>query len=116
MRKMFFNNCQIQIYEPVKTGGHDKYTGAKEEKYVLKTTVPANFQNNSNSDTEVEQGKKLEDTYKVYVNINTPVTDRSILRKVGEQQTYKIEGSPQKFTNLIPHIKLNIKLHRVKVF
>lgn len=112
---MLINNIQLEIYEPRITGDFDEYTGAKKEEYELISTVPADFQNNSANDTQAEQGKKLEDTFKVYVKIDTQVTDRSILRIKGESDTYKLEGSPQKFTNIIPHLRLQLKKHRVKV-
>ena len=59
-----------------------------------------------------EYGKILEDTYKIYFDIDVPVTDTMIIRRVGEAETYTINGSPSKYHTLIPHIKVNVQKQR----
>lgn len=109
---VFFPNSQIELWEYNEDEDIPNFYGESSVSYTLVGVYEADFQNMSPKDTLQEYGKILEDTYKAYFNADVPITDTMILRKTDEPYTYTINGSPQKYGNLIPHIKVNLQKQR----
>ena len=109
---VFFPDDDIELWEYSEDGEIPNFFGETEASYHLIGVYKGDFQNMSPKDSIEEYGKILQDTYKCYFNIDVPVTDTMILRKVGEEATYTINGSPLKYTHLIPHIKVNLTKQR----
>ena len=107
-----FVNCQIEIYEPSEKPHLDPYTNEPKDTWDLITVVDADFQNISPEDTQREVGKFLEDTHKIYVDIDTPVTDKSVIKIKGEPHTYEVIGSPQKFPTFHNFTKIIVQRER----
>lgn len=111
----FFPNCTIEIYELSETETFNEYTGEPEDTWIRVDTVPADFQPNNNKETQHEYGKELQDTFKVYVDLNTIVSDKSIIKIVGEPKTYDVIGTPQKWNRFHKYIKIIVQEHRKPV-
>lgn len=107
-----FVNCQIEIYEPSEEPHLNKYTNELEDVWDLVATVDADFQHIAPEDTQREIGKFLEDTHKIYVDIETPVTDKSRIKIKGEPSTYEVIGSPQKFPTFHDFTKIIVQKER----
>lgn len=107
----FFDNCQLELWEPIKINEYNDY-GEQIINHVLIDTVPADFQPLSPESSIRMFGKILQDTYKVYLNMNVNVTDKTICRIVGESTTYELIGSPMTNNNLLHHKKILIRKQR----
>lgn len=107
-----FVNCQIEIYEPSETPHINKYTNEPEDTWDLVATVDADFQNISPEDTQREVGKFLEDTHKIYVDLGTPITDKSVIKVKGFPETFEVVGSPQIFPTFHNFIKIIVQRER----
>lgn len=108
----YYPNCRIEIYEPSESE-LDCYTGEPLDTWDLVTTVPADFQPVSDDDVQSEWGKELKDLFKVYVDGDTPVTDKSRLKIVGEPEvSYDIVGSPQRWNRFHHFIKIIVQIQR----
>lgn len=111
----FFPNCTIEIYEPSEKPKLNKYTGEPEDEWILVDTVKADFQQNNNTEKQEEYGKVLEDQFDVYVDLSTTVSDRSIIKIVGEPKTYDVIGTPQRWNRFHNFIKIVVQEHRKSV-
>ena len=109
---VFFPNSKIELWEYCEDDSIPNFFGETTASYTLVGVYDGDFQNMSPKDSLQEYGKILEDTFKVYFDVNVPVTDTMILRKVDEPYTYTINGSPQKYRNVLPHIKVNLQRQR----
>ena len=90
---VFFPNYELELYEYTSLDVCDAY-GNPKKGYKYHSTVPCDFQPLSYTDSMEEFGKILEDTYKIYLNPNTPVNDKMVLRLKGYDDTYNIIGTP----------------------
>ena len=108
---VFFPDTSIELWEYGEEGIPDFY-GETTASYSFVGVFDVDFQNLSPHDSEEEFGKILEDSYKIYMDTSVPVTDTMIIRRVGEEDTYTIEGSPQHYNSLIPHIKVIVQKQR----
>lgn len=106
-----FNKKQVELYDYTESTEYNVYGEPKEE-YTYIGTYQCDFQPLSPSATLKQYGKILTDTYKIYLNINTPINDKTILRIKGGKDTYELVGSPEYHTNILPHIKLQVKKTR----
>ena len=109
---LFFPNEEIELWEYVEKESRDRFLGEAEFEYVLIDTVPCDFQPMSPKDSQMEYGKILEDAYKIYVDINTPIHDTMILRLVGRPETYKITGTPLRNNHFLQHHKIVVQKQR----
>ena len=111
---VFFPNCEIELWDYTEDDVLPNIYGEVEQYYVLVDVVECDFQNLSNQDSLKEFGKILQDTYKLYLDVNVPINDRMIIRKVGEKWTYEIKGTPM--TNfhfdITNHKKIIVQKHR----
>ena len=112
---VYFPNCTIQIYEPSESQTLNPYTGEPEDTWTLVATVSADFQQTSNQETQTEYGKVLEDQFDVFVDLSTTISDKSIIKIVGETKTYDVIGTPQKWNRFLNFKKIVVREHRKPV-
>lgn len=106
-----FPNRKLEIWD-YEEGSIDEYGTTK--KYVLNSVISVDSQPLSHADAMKNSGSLIEDTMKIYCNINAPITATSILRFTDEDSTYKVIGNPERNNHLIPHMKVEIQLQQVK--
>lgn len=94
----FFKNTDIDIYT---YDGLDKYG---DKQYTHKDTIEGDIQSLSNEDSMEIFGKILQDTYKLYLDINTSITDTDHLRIQGE--CYKVIGSVENWNHILQFKKV----------
>lgn len=73
---------------------------------------PCDFQTQSTRDSQLMFGKILNDTFKLFLDINVPIHDKMIIMKKGEPYTYRIIGSPQKYDHFLHHQELTVQKTR----
>lgn len=113
---VFFPNCTIELWEYTETSELDSYLEPKKT-YQLQETVECDFQSMSPKDMLSEFGEILQDTYKIYLDINTEISSSMVLRVVGQESTYQILGTPMHNNHLsiVQHKKIVIQKHRKPV-
>ena len=105
----FFNNTTIELYS-FQQGGYDDY--GRKNNYTLKGEYPADIQPLSPQSSQQIFGKILQDTYKMYLNIDVPIEDTDIIKIPGEG-TFEIVGSVETWNHgLINHKKVTLQKHR----
>ena len=57
-------------------------------------------------------GKILTDTYKLFLDYDVPITDKMMVKKEGEDDTYVLIGSPQKYDHFLKHQEITIQKTR----
>lgn len=108
----FFPNTELELWEYKESDTEFNLYGEAELEYKLITTVSCDFQPLSPTDSLKEYGEILQDTYKTYIDLDSPVTDTMICRIVGESDTYKIVGTPVRNNHVLNHTKLVLKKER----
>ena len=110
---VFFPNQELELYEYVETSELNSYLEPKKE-YQYTSTVPCDFQPMTPKESLKEFGEILEDTYKIYVDVNVPVVSSMILKLTGANDTYEIIGTPIQNNHFeeVQHIKLIVKKQR----
>lgn len=108
----FFKNEDMELYEIIESSSRYNVYGEAEVEYELVGVYPCDFQPMSPRDVYKEFGKVLQDTYKIYCNIDVPVTDTMIIKLKGKPETYHIIGSPEFNTRLLKHIKMEVQKTR----
>lgn len=108
----FFRKKELEIYDYKEDTLEYNVYGEPKERYTYVGTYPCDFQPLSPNATLKEFGKILTDTYKIYLNINTPINDKSVFRLKGESDTYICIGSPQYHYNIIKHVKVEVQKTR----
>ena len=109
----FFNNTCIQLFSYNELSEED-FFGEKHE-YQLKGEYHADIQPLSPASSQRVFGKILQDTYKIYLNIDVPIEDTDLI-KIPDEGTFEIVGSVEKWNHgLINHQKVTIKKHRKDV-
>lgn len=94
----FFKNTDIGIYT---YDGLDKYG---DKQYSHNNTIEGDIQPLSNEDSMEIFGKVLQDTYKLYLDINTSINDTDHLRIQGE--CYKVIGSVENWNHVLQFKKV----------
>lgn len=108
----FFPNETIELWEYTETDTPINLLGEVEQEYNIVTEVLCDIQPLSPQDSIRSYGKILQDTYKIYLDKNVPITDTMILRIKGKPDTYKINGSPMNNNHILPHKKIIVKKQR----
>lgn len=89
---MYFPNTTMDIFTYTDLSETDAYGNSKKG-YVYRETVPVDFQASSRRDKLTEAGELLQDTYKIYLDVNVEVNTNDIF-KDEEGNTYTIIGTP----------------------
>lgn len=110
---VFFPNEQLELWEYTETEELDSYLEPKKQ-YCLKKTIPCDFQSMTPKESIKEFGEIREDTYKIYINLNEPVDNSTVLRIQGETSTYEITGTVIRNNHLpmVNHQKIIVQKHR----
>jgi len=111
---VFFPNQNLELFEYTETSELNSYLEPKHE-YTYLTTIPCDFQSMNPNESIKEFGEIREDTYKIYVDVNAPVTSSMILRIEGEPDTYEITGTVINNNHLRPivqHKKIIVQKQR----
>lgn len=109
---LFFRNGELELFEYTEKHSRDRFLGEPEYDYILVDCVPCDFQPASPKDSQMEYGKILEDTYKIYLDGEVEVTDTMILRLKGKKDTYKIIGTPMNNNHFLHHKKILVQKQR----
>lgn len=110
---VFFPQTWIELWEYTENEDVPNFFGETTEDYEYVGDYYVDFQNLSPKDNPQEYGKLLEDTFKIYLDSDVPISDTMIIRKKDDPSiTYKIKGSPQHYNTLIPHIKVIVQRTR----
>ena len=89
---MYFPNTTRQIFTYTDLSETDAYGNSKKG-YVYRETVPVDFQASSRRDKLTEAGELLQDTYKIYLDVNVEVHANDIF-KDEDGNTYTVIGTP----------------------
>lgn len=108
----FFNNTNIQLFEYVELDEED-FFGEKHE-YRFKGEYNVDIQPVTPSSSQEIFGRIVQDTYKIYLNIDVPISDTDLI-KVPDFGTFEIIGSVEKWNHLLHYQKAIIKKHRKEV-
>lgn len=112
----FFPNATMEIYSYSQTTGEYTDYGEPLEEYVLRGTVEVDFQPASGrgvssvQSSMEEYGKILQDTYVVYMPIDTEIYDTDLI--IIEDVKYSIMGSIETWNHIISHKRMMLKKQR----
>lgn len=111
---VFFPNCQLEIYEEQESGDYDEYTGEPKSEWVLIDSLPVDFQRLKHDEMQEEWGKEVEDTFKVYVPLNTHINNRCIVKIVDdiEDRTFDVIGEPEYWNRFHMFRKIILQVQR----
>lgn len=112
---LFFQNETLELYEYTEKESRDRFLGEPEYVYEYKKSVPCDFQPASPKDSQMEYGKILEDSYKIYIDGSVDITDTMILKLKGKKDTYKITGTPLNNNHFLKHKKIIVQKQRKPV-
>lgn len=107
----FFPNCEIELYEYTENEEYDIY-GEPKVSYEKVGTYVCDFQTQGNRDNQMMFGKILNDTFKLFIDYDVPIHDRMMIKKKGEEDTYMILGSPQKYDHFLKHQEVTVQKTR----
>lgn len=88
----YYSNMKMEIFNYVDSDKNDAY-GNPIKSYVYYTTIDVDFQASSRRDKLTEAGELLQDTYKIYLDVNVEVHTNDIFRDP-EGNTYTVIGTP----------------------
>lgn len=111
---VFFPNEEMELWEYKESvTDYTSYHDPKKE-YQLVTTIPCDFQPMSPKDSLSEFGEILEDTFKIYADLDVPVNSSMIIRLKDKPDTYEITGTPNHNNHLLPvhHKKIIVQKQR----
>ena len=88
----YYPNMEMQIFTYTNLAETDAYGNSKKG-YVYRETVPVDFQASSRRDKLTEAGELLQDTYKIYLDVNVTVNSNDVFRDE-DGNTYTVIGTP----------------------
>ena len=107
---VFFPNEKLELWEYSENSEIPNFFGETTSEYNYIGTYKCDFQPLTQKDSIQEFGKILQDTFKIYLDIDVPITDTMILRLEGKPETFKVIGSPiHNNHNIISHIKVIVQ-------
>lgn len=110
---VFFQNETAKFYEYNDSEEYNVF-GEPLAQYEFFGEFPCDFQPSSSSDSLNEYGETLEDVFKMYLDINVPITPSMIVKISNYPDTYEIIGTPQRNNRIaeLSHIKVLLKKQR----
>lgn len=108
----FFNNTTIQLYSYQSTGEYDEY--GKKFEYKCKGIFEVDLQPLSPSSSQQIFGRIEQDTYKMYLSIDVPITSTDLV-KIEDLGVFEIVGTPEKWNHILNHTKVILQKHRKDV-
>lgn len=110
---VFFPNEIVELWEYNEEGEIPNFFGETISTHNYVGSFIVDFQPVTPKDNMNDYGKTLEDTYKMYLDLDVPITDTMILRLEGKPDTYSIVGTPIfNNHNVVPHIKVIVQKQR----
>lgn len=112
----FFPNAEMELYTYSQSTGEYTEWGELLPEYELRCTVEVDFQPATGRGVATgqssmeEYGKILQDTYVVYMPIDTEIYDTDLV--VIEDVKYSIMGSIETWNHVIPHKRAVLKKQR----
>lgn len=106
----FFPNAEMELYTYSQSTGEYTEWGELLPEYELRCTVEVDFQPATGQSSMEEYGKILQDTYVVYMPIDTEIYDTDLV--VIENVKYSIMGSIETWNHVIPHKRAVLKKQR----
>ena len=107
----FFPNCTIELDDYTENEEYDVY-GEPIVSYEKVGEYVCDFQTLSNRDSQLMFGKILNDTFKLFLDFDVPITDKMMIKKKGENNTYMLIGSPQKYDHFLRHQEVTVQKTR----
>ena len=104
-----FPDTTLQRYT-LQTSGSGVY-GETVEEYVYTDDIVVDFQNESNVEIAKQYGVELQNLYKVYLDLDTPLGDTDQLRDT-EGNRYHIIGQVQRYPKFHRYTKAHIVRER----
>lgn len=110
---VFFPNEKISLYTYGDTENLDAY-GNPKKGYIYQSTIDCDFQPMTPKDSLEEFGKILEDTFKIYIDIDVEIADNTIIKLHRDNSVYNITGTPITNNHLLPvkHKKIVVQKQR----
>lgn len=110
---VFFPNERLELWEYYENENILNGYGEPKPEYNFVGVYECDFQPMTPKDSLKEYGEILEDGYKIYLNIDVPITSSMILRLEGKPETYTIVGTPIRNNhNIVSHIKVVVQKER----
>lgn len=106
----FFPNEIMEIYSYSQTTGEYTEWGEPLPEYNLRDRVEVDFQPISPKSSMEQFGKILQDTYVVYMSIDTEIYDTDLIIINGVK--YSILGSIETWNHIIHHKRMTIQKQR----
>lgn len=106
----FFPNASMELYSYNQSTGEYTEWGEPSPEYTLRDTVSVDFQPISAKSSMEEFGKILQDTYVVYMDINTEIYDTDLI--VIDGIKYSVIGSIEIWNHIIHHKRMTIQKQR----
>ena len=107
----FFPNCTIELYDYTENEEYDIY-GEPIVSYNKVGEYICDFQTLSTRDQQLMFGKILNDTFKLFLDFDVPITDKMMIKKKGENNTYVLIGSSQKYDHFLKHQEITVQKTR----
>ena len=107
----FFPHCTIEYYQYTENEEYDVY-GEPIVSYEKAGECICDFQPLSSKDSQMMFGKILNDTFKLFIEYNIPVTDKMMIKKKDEPKTYMIVGGPLRYDHFLRHQEMTVQKTR----
>ncbi|MBQ9024755.1 MAG: hypothetical protein IJ104_00600 [Methanobrevibacter sp.] len=106
----FFPNAMMELYSYNQSTGEYTEWGEPLPEYTLRDEVEVDFQPISAKSSMEEFGKILQDTYVVYMSIDTEIYDTDLI--VIDGVKYSVIGSIEVWNHIIHHKRMTIQKQR----
>ena len=106
----FFPNATMELYSYNQSTGEYTEWGEQLPEYTLRDTVSVDFQPISAKSSMEQFGKILQDTYVVYMSIDTEIYDTDLI--VIDGVKYSVIGSIEIWNHIIHHKRMTVQKQR----
>ena len=114
---VFFPTHEITIYREIYDGeicGTDNYGKARKCFVAIGNSI-GDFQPLNNSEPRGEFGDAVQGMYRLFLCPDVEIDSDCKVGVEGYDTLFQVEGTPQRRTALIPHIKVILKMERKSV-